>query len=253
MCKRGLHLEYSHACRNVGQFAEIAYSKVPFEFIFSNIAALLQPDFPLEGYEAVQGCILLSSFKGQLGQLPAYAAYRPSTKQLVVAICGTTSMQLAYHDLRALKHRHPSGNGSVHTGFWDVYKGIKPLILDTIQKGLKEHDVDDLVITGHSMGGSIAYLLCIDLLSGDDTRAMSLPPGLRLTIAVFGAPRTGDTGLVKHWRELVAAYQKANGKDKLREYSVKAYNDGMLSTLFHDASLNYEFRCTCTSANYVWL
>ncbi|RDB29816.1 Mono- and diacylglycerol lipase [Hypsizygus marmoreus] len=211
----------------LGQFAEVVYSAVPFDFIFQNIAMLSEPDFPLEGYDALQPSILASSLEGRVGRLPAYIVYRPSTKQLVVAISGTSSVQLALHDIRTLKHRHPSRCGHVHSGFWALYKGIKPLMFDAIRKGIREHDVDELVVTGHSMGGSISYLLCMDLLSTDGTPNSPLSPGLKLKLAVFGSPRTGDAKLVGYWRELITAYRKSYGPDHMTEYSVKAYNDGV--------------------------
>ncbi|KAF8068975.1 Alpha/Beta hydrolase protein [Lyophyllum atratum] len=209
----------------LGQFAEIAYSIVPLEFLVQNITTLMQPNFPLEGYDALQNVVMVSSVEGSVGHLPAFVVYRPSTKQLVIAPSGTSTLQLALHDLRTLKHRHPSRRGHVHSGFWSLYQGIKPVLLDAIKKGIREHEVSELVITGHSMGGSISYLLCMDLLAGESNLLLS--PGLSLKLAVFGAPRTGDASLVEYWRELVAAYQKLNGSDKITEYSVKAYNDGV--------------------------
>ncbi|GLB42277.1 putative lipase (class 3) [Lyophyllum shimeji] len=209
----------------LGQFAEAAYSVVPLDFLFKNVATLLQPDFPLEGYDALHDAALVSSVEGRTGHLPAYVAYRRSTKQLIVATSGTSTVELALHDLRALKHRHPSRRGHVHSGFWSLYQGIKPKILDAIKKGLQEHHVEELVITGHSMGGSISYLLCMDLLADDSNTP--LPAGLGLKLAVFGAPRTGDASLAEYWCELVSAYRKLHGLDKMTEYSVKAYNDGV--------------------------
>ncbi|KAG5634763.1 hypothetical protein H0H81_000857, partial [Sphagnurus paluster] len=207
-----------------GQFAEVAYSTVPVEFLLRNLTTLLEPNFPLEGYHALQDVTLVSAFKGTVGNLPGYLVYRPLLKQLVVATSGTSSVKLALHDLRALKHRHPSERGNVHSGFWDLYQGVKPAIFAAVRKGFAEYDVTEIVITGHSMGGSISYLLCLDLLSGDGGL---LPSGVALKLAVFGSPRTGDASLVEYWRELVAAYQKSHGLDTFKEYSVKAYNDGV--------------------------
>jgi hypothetical protein len=124
-----------------GQFAEVAYCgriiNVELRLLFDNIDTLLRPDFLLEGYTAIRGAVLVSHFKGSIADLPAYVVYRPSTKQLIVGISGTTSMKHAYHDLRATKARHPSGRGLVHSGFWSLYQGIKPTVLDAIATGLR--------------------------------------------------------------------------------------------------------------------
>ncbi|KAG6812870.1 hypothetical protein H0H92_015798 [Tricholoma furcatifolium] len=211
----------------LGEFAEISYmyNVVPLEFLFHNVA-LLQPGFPLEGYHALEEATLVSSVQGNVGHLPAMVVYRSSTKQLLVVISGTSSMELALHDLRVLLRTHPSHRGQVHSGFWALYCGLKPMIFDALKRGLEDLDVAELVITGHSMGGSIGYLFCMDLLLGNHPGAFSLPPALKVTIAVFGVPRAGDAGLVEYWRELVANYRRSYGSDKLVEYSVKAYNDG---------------------------
>lgn len=198
---------------------------VTMDFLLDNIDTLLQPDFLLEGYTALRGAVVISHFKGLVAELPGYVVYRPSTKQLIVGISGTSSIKLAVHDLRTLKVRHPSGRGEVHAGFWSLYQGIKPTVLDAIAKGLKEHNVQEIAFTGHSMGGSVSYLLAMDLLAAGSAKNAPLPPSLK--IAVFGAPRTGSPALVKYWWELVDAFQNVHGQDSLTEYSVKAYNDGL--------------------------
>ena len=109
----------------LGQFAEIVYSAVPVEVIYSMLDKLVQPLFPLEGYSAVANSKLVSAFRGKVANLPGYVAYRPATKQLILAFSGTSSLMHALHDLRTLTHRHKSGRGAVHSGFWGLYKGIK--------------------------------------------------------------------------------------------------------------------------------
>jgi hypothetical protein len=181
---------------------------------------------------ALRGSILVSSFKGRTAALPGYVVYRPSTKQLVVAISGTSTLQQAYHDIRTLKHRHPSKRGHVHSGFWGLYKGVKPLVFDAVRKGLEEHDVAELCITGHSMGGSLAYLLSMDLITPNNTHRVPLSTRLRLKVVVFGAPRTGSPGLVTYWQQLVKAHRDSYGQHAFMEYSVKAYNDGQSRLFF---------------------
>jgi hypothetical protein len=215
----------------LGQFAEISYSSLPTEFIFSNLALLMDSDFPLEGYDALKGTVLVSAIRGKLAKLGAYVAYRPSAKQLFVSISGTTTIWQALQDLRTLKHKHPIGRGcAVHTGFWKMYEGIKAEVIRAVEKGLRTHEVSELVLTGHSLGGALSYLLAIDLLAPG---GLELPPGLPLKLAVFGAPRCGNTQLSQLWLELVKQYRAKNGVDSLKEYSVKAYNDGNI----------YQFPC----------
>jgi len=132
---------------------------------------------------------------------------------------------------------HPSGRGGVHLGFWDLYKGVKDKLLEGIRRGFDEHSPAELVLTGHSMGGSLCYLLCMDILADKD----AWRPIVSLKLAVFGVPRTGDTRLVDYFRTLVDDFQLKWGKDTFNEYSVKGFNDGVPS--LPPALLGYRHFC----------
>ncbi|KAG6850093.1 hypothetical protein H0H93_001226 [Arthromyces matolae] len=211
------------------QFAELVFSIIPLDLLLQHVAPLSEPGFPLEGCHALNDAQTVSSIRGHVGNLPAIIVYRSSVKQLIVAISGTSSVGVALYDLRAWKCNHPSNRGQVHSGFWALYTGLKDLLFSALKKGFTEHEVDELVITGHSMGSSLSYLLCMDLLAGSIPHALDLPADLKITLAVFGPPRTGDSALVEFWRELVANWRNTRGDDKFVEYSVKAYNDGVPS------------------------
>lgn len=168
----------------------------------------------------------MASFRGTSTSLPIFIVYRPLLCQLVVAVSGTSSIKHALQDLRVLRCSHPSGHGTVHTGFWNLYQDIKAQAITEIQKGIADHPVREVVLTGHSMGGSIAYLLCLDLLVDHQMWLKNL--NINIKMAVFGSPRAGDVALVEYFRELSASYQKTHvqGQEAFEEYSVKGYNDG---------------------------
>ncbi|CAK5262074.1 unnamed protein product [Mycena citricolor] len=219
-------IEVSDYCSEIGQFAEVAYSAIPPEFIFGNLDALMQPAFPLENYTSLRGTQLVASFFGQTAHLQGYAAYRSETKQLILAFQGTNSAHQALYDIHALKHRHPSRHGKVHSGFWRLYKGAKQPALEALRKGLAQHEVEEVVVTGHSMGAAVSQLLLVDLL-----RDESLVPigSIPIRVVVFGGPRSGTRSLVKFWVELVSERRKKHGPDSIVEYAVKMYNDGVPS------------------------
>ncbi|KAJ7108722.1 Alpha/Beta hydrolase protein [Mycena epipterygia] len=218
--------EVQNHLSEIGQFAEVAYSAIPTQFIFDNLTTLLEPSFPLEGYHSLQDTLLISAFIGETAHLPGYVAYRSQKKQLIVAFSGTATAMQAFYDVRALKHRHPSHRGRVHSGFWKLYKGVKSFALDGIRKGLAEHDVAELVITGHSMGATLSQLLLLDILRDENLVPVGSIP---LNLVVFGAPRSGTKNLVKYWKELLDKRRKKYGEASVSEYSVKTYNDGVPS------------------------
>lgn len=194
--------------------------------MFENLHLLTQVDFPLEGYDALLGATLVADFFGTVAHLHVFLAYRPQTKQLIVSISGTATLPQALQDLKAMKHTLSSGRGAVHAGFWGVYKGIKSQTLEGIQKGLRDHAVDELVITGHSMGGAVSIFLTLDLLAGE----IPLPQGLNIKLVAYGTPRPGDQKLSKSWQAQVQAYRNKNGESSFKEFSIKAYNDGLFFT-----------------------
>ena len=249
---------------------------------------------------------LLRSIKGQVASLPAVIFSRwiheyscPSSshqenanpkapircscsrrrQQIIVSICGTSSLQQAIHDLRAIRRPYPGVHGdaaTVHTGFWDLYQGMKSDLMEGIVQGLRRNPFEDretehlrgtndsdvlreLIVTGHSMGGAIAHLLCLDLLSSTldlpentnprNSIVLGRTPGSTnpslvgttscnaesflqhsrlksLEIVTFGEPRSGNQALVDHWVALKKRHQDEYSIP-IREYCVKAYNDGM--------------------------
>lgn len=201
-----------------GQFAETAYSVVPIQLLLENFSTLSRPRFPLEHHDFLKDAVLVNSFCGSFADLPVHVMFRPSKGQLVVSISGTSPMKHVLHDLRVMKSPHPSGHGSVHTGFWAFYQGIRSQVLGTIREGIAKHSPSEITLTGHSMGGSVVYLLCIDLLA-DQSPLLS---DKRLKIVVFGCPRPGDVKLAAYFRSLVAAFQNNEGSKN----TLKGYNDG---------------------------
>ena len=190
-----------------------------------------RPGYPLEHYDALGDCELIDSVRGPgASGLPALVLYRPRARQLVVSISGTASLLHALHDLWVTKTAHPSGHGAVHSGFWALYCGIKGQLTERIRHEVEKRRPAALILTGHSMGGSLAYLLLLDLLSEEISRNKSKLSALKIYIAVMGAPRAGDEKLVDYFQSLLRQVREKFklGPDLLTEYSIQGYNDGML-------------------------
>jgi len=193
----------------------------------------------LESYDALGDAVLVDSFHGPLTDICVFIAYRPSLGQLVVAVSGTSTAKQALQDLRIFRCPHPSGRGTVHRGFWTIYKDIKAQTITAIQKGVANYSVREIVLTGHSMGGSVAYLLCLDLFTDHLKWLKDL--NISIKVVTFGTPRTGDAALVDYFQELSLSYKKVQGQDAFEEYYVKGYNDGVPA--IPQASLGYRHFC----------
>jgi len=93
-----------------------------------------------------------------------------------------------------------SSVGMVHHGFYDRYVIYREAFLDTV----KEHGCTDVLVTGHSLGGAVATLLCYDLGSSTDPRLAKVE---RVAGYVFGTPRVGNLHFDQAFRNLSKVVQ----------------------------------------------
>jgi len=212
----------------IGQFAEVAHGTVSPAFIWEHMELLMQPQFPLDGYDALRGTELVATFHGTVAELQCYIAYRPPTKQLIIAFSGTSSVSQTYRNIDARLVAYPGGERcAVHAGFWRLYSGVRSRILSELDKALTQYDVEEVVCTGHSMGAVMCHLFALDIIGADtaeDTPHSRPPITLPLKLALFGSPRLGNQAFAEHWRRVVAE-RNASGQP-VKEYSVMCYNDG---------------------------
>jgi hypothetical protein len=216
--------------QKIGQFAELIYSAAPVDILLKYRIVLSRPGYPLEHITVLSDCVSVRSIRGTFADLPVHIFFRQSIGQLVVSISGTTSLQQALYTMHISKSTHPASGGKVHAGFWKIYQGIKWAIMEGLKDGLEKHanvPKPEIVLTGHSLGASLCYLLLLDLL--DEGCPFKLPfsnmKGLR--IVVFGAPRTGNRVLVDYFHSLVYSARMKYGQNYVQEHSVKGFNDGM--------------------------
>ncbi|KAF8531997.1 alpha/beta-hydrolase [Gautieria morchelliformis] len=214
---------------DIGEYAEVAHGSISPSFVFKNLDTLSQPGFPLEGYHGLKrdGPRLVTQFTGSVSGVQGYAAFRPHANQLVVAFSGTSSPAQTLKDIQAWRTRYPLDpkHSTVHSGFWSMYQGVRRPAYEALHTGIREHEgaIQEVVLTGHSMGSTMCYLLALDLMAVED---VGIPRGLTLTITTFGSPRLGNESFARYWRSSIDKYRSCFGHDSFREYSVKGYNDG---------------------------
>jgi Lipase (class 3) len=214
----------------IGQFAEVAHGTVSPAFIWEHMESLMQPQFPLDGYDALRGSKLIDAFRGTVAELQCYIAYRPPTKQLIIAFSGTSSVSQTFRNIDARLVAYPGGERcAVHAGFWRLYNGVRSRVLSELDKALTQYNIEEIICTGHSMGAVMCYLLALDIMGADTAEGASQsrhPITLPLKLALFGSPRVGNQALAELWRRLVAN-RNAHGLS-VKEYSVMCYNDGQI-------------------------
>ncbi|KAF8529326.1 alpha/beta-hydrolase [Hysterangium stoloniferum] len=223
----------------IGQYSEIAHGSIPIEFVFSHLKALSQYGYPLHGYDALinDEPFLVQRFAGKVEQLQGYVAFRPQVGQLVVAISGTSQPKHAFMDLDCWLEPYPENDETwethtqrkVHAGFWGMYRDVRKDAVEAVMAGVKKYrdQITEIVVTGHSMGGSLSYFLMMDVMRGSNgiCREQLRHPKLRLV--VFGAPKVGNEALSRHWTECIASYCRNDNEDMFKEYSLKTNGDGV--------------------------
>jgi len=114
---------------------------------------------------------------------------------LVIAFRGTNDKWDGLADLKYDQQDVTIGSvtGKVHTGFYDRYmeyqKNVKAEV-DVIIKSLadKNTPVDEMIITGHSLGGAVATICYIDLYQKYSNQ-------FKVFCITFGSPRVGNEEL----------------------------------------------------------
>jgi len=219
-----LQLELSE----IGQFAELSHGKLSPEFLWGNMDRLLQASFPLAGYDALRHSELVSVFHGTASNLQGYISRR--SNQLIISFSGTSNFRQTIGNIDArLVVAFPEGGCAIHAGFWRLYNGLRTNAFSALAEALHQHDVHEIVFTGHSLGAVMCYLMALEAMKENLARD-ALPfhslTSIVLTIAVFGCPRAGNLALVQHWRGVVEDY--ISHGFAIREYSVKCFNDGQI-------------------------
>jgi hypothetical protein len=120
--------------------------------------------------------------------------------------CSTLSDFITSVDIRNCRiHGEAVG---IHNGFCERSKSLKSEVQYNILSNCMEHNITDVVFTGHSAGGSTAKIF--SLFSYDD-----IGKDINLHCYTFGSPKTGD----KHFKEAIEECLRDN---LLR---IETYND----------------------------
>lgn len=83
---------------------------------------------------------------------------------------------------------------SVEKGFYNLFTNLKPYVINGIEDVSKKYNTNDLLITGHSLGGALSTLLAFELLYVENTE-------MNIKLITFGCPRVGNDKFVTFFND----------------------------------------------------
>jgi pimeloyl-ACP methyl ester carboxylesterase len=183
-----MQLDIRSALR-IGRFADAAYapSEPPITFPIP---------FNYQLVQVVYGNDLATDIGGPKSIVPfGFIAQAPApTNDFIVSIRGTHGIWEWIQDARFLRIACPfaEGAGETEDGFTDVYMslvvrspaGSEIRLVDRLRQLLHTSSTTTLTITGHSLGGSLATLLALDVV---ENGAFADP-----AVITFASPFVGD-------------------------------------------------------------
>lgn len=97
-------------------------------------------------------------------------------------------------------------NIQIHSGFLDQYLQIKQELFTNIDNIIKNNNIKNISLSGHSSGGAIANIASIDFCKKYNNT--------KIICVTFGSPKVGNTNFVKEYNKYVKnSYRIVNKND----------------------------------------
>lgn len=97
-----------------------------------------------------------------------------------------------------------SSNAKMHKGFTRAYFSVR----DRVHEYIRDHQIEQVTVTGHSLGGALATLCAVDIQYNFGNR---IP---KIDVYTYGAPKVGNDGFRDSFnRRVPDSYRFVNGMD----------------------------------------
>lgn len=162
---------------------------------------------------------------------------KPPKKTIIVSLRGTRSFFDSYTDLKVdmvqysnLRHKLPycGDNCKVHKGFFEYYIHTLLNIRVVLDKELNYENCE-LLIVGHSMGGSVALLLALHYLDLGY---------VQMTLVTMGQPLVGNREFVKWVDKVMGSNIEPKHNTYNRKYFRIVHKNDIVTTIPNNNILN---------------
>jgi predicted lipase len=100
----------------------------------------------------------------------------------------------------------------IHTGFYEQYKAIRGKVHDILSI-YNLRWIDEIIVTGHSLGGALAILCALDIQYNFGWNL--IVHDVKLTCVSFGAPRIGNYWFKKSFEKRVRKHTRVINADDI--------------------------------------
>jgi predicted lipase len=112
--------------------------------------------------------------------------YNKPTNSVFIGFRGSSNIQNWISNIQIVfTHPYEDSTIAVSDGFYKLYMSFREQLLEKIQIVTKKYDINNVFITGHSLGGALATLCAFDIMYNE------LPYTISQHIT-FGSPRVGN-------------------------------------------------------------
>ena len=119
---------------------------------------------------------------------------------------GTSSIDDWKHDADT-RTENPKDNIRIHKGFFNQYMSVKPKIYKIIKQLNKNINIENVYISGHSLGGALAYVCAVDIHLETNN------PNIR--VLTIGSPRPGNKDFANYFNNNIKESVRYKNKDDI--------------------------------------
>ena len=155
-------------------------------------------------------------------------------KSMYIAFRGANTVKDYLRDLDLLYMNYPPSKRlffkpKVHMGFFKGYESVKPDIVNTINAN---PDIENLIVTGHSMGAALAVYCAFDMKREFNTRNLSI------SLYTFGCPEVGNGSFIKRFKKkMTTSYRVVNDEDIVAKINLPGLTHVQTMVLLNDKGI----------------
>lgn len=155
----------------------------------------------LSYYDNIKDSIFISD---NITDCQCYIYY--NNNAIFITFRGSSSIDDWKHDLDT-RTENPKDNIRIHKGFFDQYISVKDKIYKAIQQINKNINLENIHISGHSLGGALAYVCAVDI------HMVTNNPNIR--VLTIGSPRPGNKDFANYFNNNIRESVRYKNKNDI--------------------------------------